>query len=75
MCTCENHTVVLNIHIVRHIVSTHHIGIASGVADISDMKHQVCLRHKSFQHSGGVECSRLLSDHLPRTILVAISHV
>ena len=58
-----------------HWIPTDHTGIASGIADVSDVHDQVSLVNLVVHKVGGIEC-RLLSCHDLKTVIhLPIAHV
>ena len=54
---------------------THHTGIASGIADVSNMQDQVSLVNLAGDEVGGIECRLLCCHDLQAVIHLSISHV
>ena len=70
----SSHPISMYVYIQSHCI-THHISKASGVADVSNMKHHLRFFDQSLQHGGGVHRPWLFPDHLPRTIHMTVTHI
>ena len=66
---------LVHVHQSYAHATTNHTGIASGIADVSDVHDQVSLVNLVVHKVGGIEC-RLLSCHDLKTVIhLPIAHV